>query len=301
MLPQFPQFKSLEIHDREFIHDALWSYQPHTSELTFTNLFVWRTHYGFHWSMHKDCLILLSQAHEDDVYLLPPIGHASRLDVTIEVLEWLKKKYGQARIERADKRLLTELDPEKESVRVEPQRDHFDYVYKSKHLIELAGNIYHSKRNHINKFLKSYSFSYEKMSEKHLHPCMELIEQWCGVHRCEEDLNLLGEWEAIGDLLAHFEELKVQAGVVLIDNKVEAFTFGESLNTNTAVVHFEKANPAINGLYSVINQKFAEENWSNTEYINRQQDLGQPGLRKAKLSYHPETLVEKYTIRLQKK
>lgn len=298
MIPQFPRFKPIEIYDREFIHDILWSYQPEISELTFTNLFVWSSHYNLHWSMYKDWLILLSMANQNDVYAFQPIGPAPLLTVTIELLEWLKETYKQARIERASKRLLSDLEIKKDYFFIEPTRNHFDYVYKTKDLIRLTGNKYHSKRNHINKFLKSYSYGYEKMSKRHVQPCLELVEQWCSLHRCEEDLNLLGEWEAIGEVLSHFDELKIHGGLIIIDNKVEAFAFGELLNNNTAVVHFEKANPAVNGLYTVINQKFAEENWSDVEYINRQQDLGQPGLRKAKLSYHPDHFAEKFIIRL---
>jgi hypothetical protein len=111
-------------------------------------------------------------------------------------------------------------------------------------------------------------------------------------------MNLLGEWAAIKEALANYAGLDVKGAAVLIDGRVEAFTFGELLNASTAVVHIEKANPDIPGLYAAINQKYCEFYWEGVDFINREQDLGEEGLRKAKLSYHPDHLVEKYTISL---
>jgi hypothetical protein len=111
-------------------------------------------------------------------------------------------------------------------------------------------------------------------------------------------MNLLDEWEAVREALKHFSSLRIEGGVILIDDKVGAFALGELLNRQTAVVHIEKANPQIPELYAVINQQFCERSWQNVTYVNREQDLGETGLRKAKLSYHPAHLEEKFQIRL---
>lgn len=108
----------------------------------------------------------------------------------------------------------------------------------------------------------------------------------------------MGEWGAIEEALKNFIALEMQGGVILIEGEVEAFTLGELLNKDTAVVHIEKANPEIRGLYALINQQFCEQAWGKVPFINREQDLGEPGLRTAKLSYNPIRLVEKYRIRL---
>jgi hypothetical protein len=102
---------------------------------------------------------------------------------------------------------------------------------------------------------------------------------------------------AIHQALTHFEELDYQGGAIQIDGKIEAFSLGEPLNADTAVIHIEKANPDIPGLYSAINQYFCTNAWSDMEWINREQDLGIEGLRNAKESYHPHHMVNKYTIR----
>lgn len=109
---------------------------------------------------------------------------------------------------------------------------------------------------------------------------------------------MLGEWDAIREALTNFRSLELKGGVILVDNRVQAFTLGERLNNNTAVVHIEKANTEIRGLYAIINQQFCEKQWKDVLHINREQDLGELGLREAKLSYNPCRLVEKYRITL---
>ncbi len=300
MSPRFPEFKPVRLEDRDFLHDILWNYKPQTSELTFTNLFIWRTHYGLEWSLYKDWLILLCRSETEGRYALQPVGPAPRLEPVRELFGWLKdtQREDVPRIERADERLVTEIGEEK-YLSVKPTREHFDYVYLSENLARLPGNKYHAKRNHINHFIRSREFRYDTLTEHHLKGCLELTERWCGLRRCEEDLNLLGEWEAIGEALANYQDLRVRGAVILVNDKVEAFTFAELLNEDTAVVHIEKANPEIEGLYALINEKFVESDWQDVEYINREQDLGEPGIRQAKLSYHPERFVEKYQIQLR--
>jgi hypothetical protein len=141
--------------------------------------------------------------------------------------------------------------------------------------------------------------AYEPITEAHTEACLGLAQNWCVLRRCEEDLNLTGEWDATREALNHFTSLGIQGGVILINGKVEAFSLGERLNEKTAVIHIEKANTEIRGLYAAINQQFCERQWSDTPFVNREQDLGEPGLREAKLSYNPDHLVEKFSIRLK--
>ncbi len=300
MSPRFPEFKPVRLEDRDFLHDILWNYRPQTSELTFTNLFIWRTHFGLKWSLYKDWLLLLCRSENNGLYALQPIGPAPRLEPVHALFGWLKETQREnvPRIERADERLVREIREEK-NLSVKPTREHFDYIYLSEDLAKLPGDKYHAKRNYISHFTCSHKFQYETLTENHLKACLELTERWCGLRRCEEDLNLMGEWEAIGEALANFQDLHVRGAVILIKDKVEAFTFAELLNEDTAVVHIEKANPEIEGLYAVINQKSVENDWHNIKYINREQDLEETGLRQAKLSYHPHHFVEKYQIKLR--
>lgn len=298
---EFPHFKPVEIEDGDTIQTMLREYGPETSELTFTNLFIWRSHYKFHWSVYRDWLVIISQEGEYGTYAMEPVGPSPREEVSRLVLQWMKdeKKEASPRIERADEKIVGELDGAKD-INAEPTRDHFDYVYLRDDLVSLAGNRFRSKRNHINQLLRTYSFQYSDLAPDHIQDCIELQEKWCKLRRCEDDLNLLGEWDAVKEILSSYDRLNVQGGVVTIENKVMAFTIGQMLNDNTAVVHIEKADPEIPGLYPVVNQQFCENNWKNVRYINREQDLGMPGLREAKLSYYPDHMVKKFRITLNK-
>ena len=112
-------------------------------------------------------------------------------------------------------------------------------------------------------------------------------------------MNLMDEWKAVFNGLNHYRDLDLRGGGIIIDGRMEAFALGERLNDETAVIHIEKANPHLPGRYTLVNQQFCEHCWAEIEYINREQDLGEPGLRKAQISYHPDHLEEKYTIRLR--
>jgi len=297
--PLFPEFKPLGLEDKEIFRRLLWDYQPETSELTFTNLFIWKDFYNFAWSLDRDWLLIISDSPDGRSWTFPPIGPSMRTEICEKLLKWLGEIKGikAPSIERADNRLAAEL-AQASGFLIEPTRDHFDYVYRSEDLIQLAGHRYQAPRNHIHHLERSLAFSYEPLQDRHLSACLDLAEAWCAQKRCAEDLSLQGEWAAVKAALQNFHDLNLQGAVILINGQVEAFTLGELLNEETAVVHIEKANPLISGVYAVINQEFCQHSWFQVPFINREQDLGVPGLRTAKMSYHPHHLVEKFRIRL---
>ncbi|MHB8069153.1 MAG: DUF2156 domain-containing protein [Desulfobaccales bacterium] len=297
--PVFPEFKPLGLEDQEILHRLLWEYQPETSELTFTNLLIWKDYYKLSWSLERHWLLIIGDSAAGRAWAFPPIGPPSRAEICRKLLLWLQEEKGVRfpRIERADNRLVQELAGAP-GLMVEPLRDHFDYLYRTADLVLLQGHNYQAQRNHINHMQRAYVYAYEPLQERHLPACLDLAEIWCAQKGCIEDLSLTGEWEAVKSSLRNFHQLHLQGGVILINNQVEAFTLGELLNQETAVVHIEKANPAISGLYAVINQEFCRHVWPQVPFINREQDLGVPGLRSAKLSYQPQRLIEKFRIQL---
>ena len=276
--PHFPAFKPIELEDRAIIHPLIKAYRPETSEWTFTNLFIWGEHYGFQWSLWDDRLIVIATTNGGKPYAMQPLGSPGRADLTVKLLEWMKDEQSipEPSIERADRRLVAEFEGDAR-VRVEPTRDHFDYVYLREDLSKLGGNRYRTKRNHINKISRTYTFEYVPLESHHIEACYELQSRWCEARRCEEDLSLQGEWDAIREILANYPSLDLTGGVVTIEGKVQAFTVGELLNETTAVIHVEKANPEVAELYTVVNQQCAEKCWGDITYINREQDLGLPG------------------------
>jgi hypothetical protein len=202
------------------------------------------------------------------------------------------------RIARADQRLTEELRDRPEFT-ITPTRDHFDYVYLSESLGKLAGRKYSKKRNHINQFLRYYEYDYQPLTPELVSGCIDLAEVWCEQRLCEEDISLQHEFCGISDALHNLDYLEMDGGTIVIDGKIQAFALGERLNNNVAVVHIEKANPEYRGIYPMMTREFSAHRWMNTvKYINREQDVGEPGLRRAKESYYPDHLVEKYEIRL---
>jgi hypothetical protein len=126
--------------------------------------------------------------------------------------------------------------------------------------------------------------------------CLELQAEWCNLRQCQENPGLNSENIAIKELFTYMDKLPVFGCAIFINGKIEAFSIGEKLNEKTAVVHFEKANPEIDGLYQLINQWFCQNELTYYNYVNREQDLGIEGLRRAKESYHPDHLVDKYIV-----
>ena len=185
---------------------------------------------------------------------------------------------------------------DQDQFRVLPDRDSSDYVYSAQDLINLAGRKYHKKKNHLNRFLKDYQFEYRDLDMELVECFLVLQEEWCKMKECIESPELHSEDYAIHTALTSFEELDYKGGAIQIGSKIEAFSLGEKLNDNTAVIHIEKANPEIPGLYTAMNHSFCSSAWPDMKYINREQDLGIEGLRKAKESYHPHHMIDKYTI-----
>jgi hypothetical protein len=174
-------------------------------------------------------------------------------------------------------------------------RNNFDYVYLARDLIKLKGKKFRQKRNHINKFIKSYEYQYEEMSDNNLKECLKTELKWVSNQGNGEDESILEEKQAIGEAINNFHLLKLTGGVIRINGKVRAFALGELLNPDMAVIHIEKANTDYDGSFNMINQMFAYHAWSHVTYINREEDMGILGLRKAKESYNPVKMVKKYT------
>lgn len=174
-------------------------------------------------------------------------------------------------------------------------RDNWDYVYLREKLANLSGRKYHGKKNHYNNFKKEYpDYVYEPIAPNNYEECKAFGDEWCE-KRVGGDESLRCELCAIHEAIDNFEVLDLRGGVIRIDGKVEAFSFGKKINDDTAVLHVEKANPEYRGLYAAINKDFAKHAWSDVVYLNREEDMGHEGLRMAKESYNPEFMVKKYS------
>jgi uncharacterized protein len=173
------------------------------------------------------------------------------------------------------------------------RRDLFDYVYSTEQLINLSGKHFHSKRNHINAFNALYNYKYIPITTHNLSLLSEAADT---LFTERDDEELSDEYGSICSAIDAFDELGLKAGVITTGGEIIAYSIGEKMNRDTALIHFEKANRIYNGIYSVINNDFLRTEFSDTIYVNREEDMGYEGLRKAKLSYNPVHLNEVYSI-----
>jgi hypothetical protein len=296
--PRYPQFRDITIEDKPLFQATIAQSPPQISEHTFTNLFIWNYYYHFLWCRWDDCICIIARPDGKPPFLMPPLGAGITAERLLNLLRHIERMEAHPSMQRVPERLVTGCLSGHDPFVVTPDRDNSDYVYRTEDLVKLEGNKYHGKKNHINKFKKHHRYEYSPLTPELVEQCLALEAQWCDIRHCALYPGLAGEERAIYEGLTNMSLLDFKGGVILVDGKVEAFALGELLNPETAVIHVEKANPAFDGLYQLINQEFCAHEWAGIPYVNREQDLGEEGLRKAKLSYHPHHLVNKYTVTL---
>lgn len=176
---------------------------------------------------------------------------------------------------------------------ITPSEPDFDYVYNTADLANLPGRPYHSKRNHIAAFSKRYNWQYEPIDDRNLDDVLAMAEEW---YRLREPLTdeLQAERDNLPAMLRHRHLLQVRGGLIRVEGRVAAFTFGTPVSAEEFDVQVEKALPQYGGAYAVINREFAARELGDFRYINRENDVGLDGLRRAKRSYHPVRLIEKF-------
>jgi hypothetical protein len=292
-------FQELRLEDRDAITAFLLRHPPEISELTFTNLFMWNHKNRFAWRVQEETLYLLAAPVAGAApYLFPPAG--PRLDVqAIERLLLAMKAAGvQGRMERVPAGMAEPLQADLPGLTVAADRDNFDYVYSREALATLAGRKFSRKRNHLKHFTGRHDWTYLPCNPSMVQQCLDLQEYWCALKHCEEFPNTAAEHRAINIALHHAVSLLFSGAAIAVAGKIQAFTLGEALSPDTAVIHVEKANPEMDGLYPTLTHEYVKNAWAGVAWINREQDLGEPGLRQAKESFFPDHLVEKHTIQL---
>lgn len=288
------EFHSPTLKDREWVLRAFNFGQTDCCEYCFGNIFMWSDIYEN--KICNDNGIFVSADFTDEPVFCYPIGDGDK-KATIEKLIEFSKSLGVSLeffgMTEKDRDELQFLFPKQ--FEITEERDYFDYLYTSESLSTLVGRKLASKRNHISYFEKTFDWKYEPISKENIHQCELLNEHWERLNREKNPEEIGDEHLAIKKALANFFELGLEGGILTIENEIVAFTFGERLNNNTFCTHVEKAYGNIRGAYQMINREFARQLRDRYEYINREDDTGSEGLRRAKLSYHPHRLVIKYS------
>lgn len=297
-------FKDIDMESRELLNPYFDLVDYEACEYCFNTLYMWQHLYKTGYYIGDGFAVIVAE-NEGNTFSILPLAKKEDMPRVIQFIidyfeEEQKKIYFRG-ITREVVEFLKENYPGKFDYTEE--RDLFDYVYDGDNMRELKGRKNVKKRNHINYFLKEYEgrYEYRLLDEKDFDACLELMEEWTSNKEENNAISEEIEEELIGikKLFAHYNILKDKLKIagIFIDGKLEAFTMGEYINPNMALIHIEKANPNIRGLYPFINQQFLVHEFSDAEFVNREEDLGVEGLRKAKLSYHPVRFVEKYTVR----
>lgn len=262
-------------------------------EYTFGNMFLWCGVFGTKIARYRDFALAISNEERRATYCMPAgIGdrreaiEAIRDDarrrgipfimhgITPDGIDWLNETY-----------------PGKFTY--EPSRSDFDYIYSSEDLIGLSGKRYHGKRNHLTYFKKNNDWRYERITPDNLEECRRMNDEWEKLNSERKPEEIATELRAVNHAFNHFEEMGFIGGLIRTQDGVVAYTIGEPINDRCFCTHIEKAFASVRGAYPIINNEFARNELSGYALINREEDTGDEGLRKAKLSYYPTILLEK--------
>lgn len=294
-------FKPITIDDKEVITSFTLPSPLRNCDLAFSNMCSWRFLYLSEYAVYKNFLLIrfyIEEKNKKRIAYMRPIGNGDFRDALLQLEEdsW---QHGHPLlmlgVTPISKDLLEEAFPGEFTYI--PERDYFDYIYLREDLATLKGKKFQAKRNHVNKFKKQYAYEYEPLTEKLVPECLDFEAKWYKANRTDDDQEeLTDERKSMIFALNHFKELNLLGGAIRIDHKLVAFTFGSPINQDTFGVHVEKADTDYDGAYSIINQEFASRIPEQYVYVNREEDLGIPGLRKAKLSYNPTILLPKAAV-----
>lgn len=289
------EMKDVSIEDRERFNALLDGCDYGILEYNFTTVFIWRQIFATKLCLNSDFLIIASGKTEPS--FLFPYGKGDINDALNSIIEYCRANSITPRFHS----LLPSMKDALEAAypgkfEFEYTRDTGDYIYETESLMTLKGKKLSSKRNHINRFEEAYpDWQYEPITRDSIDEVYKMNLAWCGIQDCENDESLKEETCAVRQAFKHFFELGLDGGIIRANGKIVAFSMGDRLDDNTYLVHIEKAFADIQGAYPMINKQFVIHNASEYKYVNREDDAGDEGLRKAKLSYRPYSVAEKYS------
>lgn len=297
-------FRRPDLNDQEVISSYFRKYPSRSCDRTFANVFLWARHYNVEFAEYENTILFRDNS-EGYGFAFPAGEDEAVRAVIPKLMEWAKEDGQPFCLYGITKENFEKLEAWFPGMfEIEFERDYADYVYEAEKLATLSGKKLHSKRNHLNKFKAVHegAWTYEKIREENLEECFQMALKWRNLNGCDADAEKNAEMCVTLNSLRLFKELGLTGGLLRVDGKIAAFTLGEPVNEDTFVVHIEKAYADVDGAYTMINQQFVENEIAGKyKYVNREDDVGMEGLRKAKLSYKPAFLVEKGVVTLKDK
>ncbi|MDR0548538.1 MAG: phosphatidylglycerol lysyltransferase domain-containing protein [Deltaproteobacteria bacterium] len=287
-------FKPLTLADQAVFRAAEKARPLVTSDANFTNIFIWDNYYHFTWAENFGCLGLIASPEDQEPFAFSPLGPGDGLKAT----EWLLGQLEKPKLSRVPKVVAQDLIISHPTYKINPDPDNDDYVYLAEKLINLSGRRMHQKKNHYNYFKQNYRHEFLDVTVDLVPDLLAVADQWltAKTEKIGPQNHLIMEREAVSLALDHLLELNLVGLAIMVEGKIEAFTLGEPLNADTAVIHVEKGNPEIRGVYVALCSEFCRRHFSHLTYINREQDLGLPGLRFSKESLKPDHMAHKFEV-----
>lgn len=289
-------FREIELSDKVWIDELLSKSDFMGCEYSFANNVAWRRLNDSVISRYND-FYLISTSDDDNIYLTYPAGEGDILDFIVLFNNFCKnngKKFVLSSVSSENLEFLKgNFNDKIEEIKSNP--DYYDYIYNADDLINLRGKKYHSKRNHISNF-KKQPWEYKVLTHDLFDDCIEFITKSYNHKNDPDDFSSIVEQYAINTFFNNFEYMNLKGGVLYQNNNIVGVTIGEKINSDTLVVHIEKASASVKGAYPTICNEFAKANAYDLKYINREEDLGIEGLRKSKRSYNPCFMLEKHTV-----
>ncbi|HPX79427.1 MAG TPA: phosphatidylglycerol lysyltransferase domain-containing protein, partial [Bacteroidales bacterium] len=299
------QYLPITLSDQTLIEPYLKNTGKTGAEYSFTTLYMWAGIFNsFYRVVPQDgqSLLLVRSRKDPDApwHFLYPMGAESSVpaEIALKVLKEAAEDHPFVVGALSREEAIALQNTGAPHLEILETRDSFDYVYQASSLVTLKGKKLQPKRNHLNAFTKDFpDFKVVPITQDEIPACLKMNYQWCQMMGCMYEVDLGQEACAVHKAFRGFRELGLEGLMLLADRQVIAYTLGELFNKNTWLVHVEKAFPQYRGAYQLINREFvryALEKYPEIEYINREDDSGDEGLRQAKLSYHPAFFIEKY-------
>lgn len=293
------EFKKIELNDKHVFDKFIKSTNNQKSSYNFTTCYIWSGDGKVKIAYTENALYIMWDFGNKSFMLYPIVLSGDKRAAIEKAIEHLKSMGATPRFSCLSPNDVLELKglfPDKFTY--DYDRNNSDYLYESERLITLSGKKLHSKKNHYNAFTKSNNFVYRNIKDTDIDACKALFDMW--YREKDENARLLSESKiATYKLLDNLKELEVTGGLLEVGGNIVACSVGEQITNDTALIHVEFANTEYRGAYAVINREFVKAEWRDCRYINREEDMGDEGLRRAKESYQPIALLDEYRATLK--
>lgn len=288
---EFSEFKPVSLDDRDLFLRQYRQYPQVHSDNTFANMVCWN-HYANYRFADVDGAIVLASTIDGVASFRPPIGpkNPALLD---DVIDLALREGGAAPLlvlDPVNEAWIREVYP---NLTLYPDRDYFDYIYRTEDLADFAGKGYATVRRQVNHFRREYAYSVEAITRENIDEVWEFLVIWCEWRDCDSVPILAYEKEAILFAINNFFAIGLRGWIIRVGETIGAISVVDEVNADMAVVHFEKALPeTYRDIYKVIMTETAAGLRGRYRFINRECDMGVPGLRESKTRCHPACMVE---------